>query len=109
MTSSGATQIFEAGFHELNPLWRELTSVLVAGVRIERTSLWLMRPGGLPAVFPRLKWSAYKDLNFGPPAPKAGALPGCAIRRKNTWHPLKESNFQPLVLETNALPVELKG
>ena len=27
------------------------------------------------------KWSVYKDLNLGPPAPKAGALPGCATHR----------------------------
>ena len=26
-------------------------------------------------------WSEYKDSNLGPPAPKAGALPGCATLR----------------------------
>jgi hypothetical protein len=25
--------------------------------------------------------SGYQDLNLGPPAPKAGALPGCATSR----------------------------
>jgi hypothetical protein len=29
------------------------------------------------------KWSEYKDSNLGPPAPKAGALPGCATLRRN--------------------------
>ncbi len=27
-------------------------------------------------------WSEYKDSNLGPPAPKAGALPGCATLRR---------------------------
>ena len=27
-------------------------------------------------------WSEYKDSNLGPSAPKADALPGCAILRK---------------------------
>jgi hypothetical protein len=26
-------------------------------------------------------WSGRRDLNSGPPAPKAGALPGCATPR----------------------------
>ena len=26
--------------------------------------------------------SGYQDSNLGPPAPKAGALPGCATSRK---------------------------
>jgi hypothetical protein len=29
----------------------------------------------------QIYWSEYEDLNLGPPAPKAGALPGCAILR----------------------------
>ena len=29
-----------------------------------------------------LDWSEYKDSNLGPPAPKAGALPGCATLRE---------------------------
>jgi hypothetical protein len=29
------------------------------------------------------KWSGHADLNCGPPAPKAGALPGCAMPRQN--------------------------
>src|SRR4051812_26552582 len=28
------------------------------------------------------KWSGREDLNFRPPAPKAGALPGCATPRQ---------------------------
>jgi hypothetical protein len=31
-----------------------------------------------------LYWSEYKDSNLGPPAPKAGALPGCATLRKES-------------------------
>ncbi len=31
------------------------------------------------------KWSEYKDSNLGPPAPKAGALPGCATLRRNRY------------------------
>ena len=30
------------------------------------------------------KWSGQQDLNLRPPAPKAGALPGCAMPRKKT-------------------------
>ena len=40
-----------------------------------------------------LRWSGQQDLNLRPPAPKAGALPGCAMPRefelyilKNTMH-----------------------
>ena len=29
-----------------------------------------------------LNWSEYKDSNLGPPGPKPGALPSCAILRK---------------------------
>jgi hypothetical protein len=29
----------------------------------------------------RKDWSGRRDLNSGPPAPKAGALPGCATPR----------------------------
>ena len=29
--------------------------------------------------------SGYQDSNLGPPAPKAGALPGCATSRKCDW------------------------
>ncbi len=28
--------------------------------------------------------SGHQDLNLGPPAPKAGALPGCATPRKTS-------------------------
>jgi hypothetical protein len=31
-----------------------------------------------------LKWSGREDLNLRPPAPKAGALPGCATPRQNS-------------------------
>ena len=30
------------------------------------------------------RWSGREDLNFRPPAPKAGALPGCATPRQMT-------------------------
>ena len=30
---------------------------------------------------PQKRWSGRRDLNSGPPAPKAGALPGCATPR----------------------------
>src|SRR5712664_4675966 len=30
-------------------------------------------------------WSGRRDLNSGPPAPKAGALPGCATPRHSTF------------------------
>src|SRR5579859_4250410 len=30
-----------------------------------------------------MDWSGRADLNRGPPAPKAGALPGCATPRQN--------------------------
>ena len=30
-------------------------------------------------------WSEYKDSNLGPPAPKAGALPGCATLRDHNY------------------------
>jgi hypothetical protein len=42
--------------------------------KIARDWLWL-----------KIGWSAYKDSNLGPPAPKAGALPGCATRRQSVF------------------------
>jgi hypothetical protein len=30
-------------------------------------------------------WSGHEDSNLGPPAPKAGALPGCAMPRLLIW------------------------
>ena len=30
---------------------------------------------------PTLNWSEYEGSNLGPPGPKPGALPGCAILR----------------------------
>ncbi len=35
--------------------------------------------------YTKRKWSEYKDSNLGPPAPKAGALPGCATLRRNRY------------------------
>jgi hypothetical protein len=35
-----------------------------------------------------LNWSGHPDLNWRPPAPKAGALPGCAMPRHS-----KEPSF----------------
>src|SRR5215471_11178742 len=31
----------------------------------------------------KLRWSGREDLNLRPPAPKAGALPGCATPRRH--------------------------
>ncbi len=33
--------------------------------------------------FIQFNWSGQQDLNLRPPAPKAGALPGCAMPRKD--------------------------
>ena len=33
-----------------------------------------------------MNWSGRRDLNSGPPAPKAGALPGCATPRHEVHH-----------------------
>ena len=50
-----------------------------------------------------LNWSEYKDSNLGPPGPKPGALPSCAILRKLA----KVNGFEPLILdlESNVLPL----
>ncbi|GEM_PF-3941387 len=37
-------------------------------------------------------WSGHQDLNLGPPAPKAGALPGCATPRNAV-----KAGFEPAV------------
>src|SRR6187431_2117272 len=39
--------------------------------------------------------SGYQDSNLGPPAPKAGALPGCATSRKNYLFVLLQDLFGP--------------
>ena len=46
-----------------------------------RTSGW---PRMSCFVKPVSKWSGREDLNLRPPAPKAGALPGCATPRQKT-------------------------
>src|SRR5216683_7622616 len=49
---------------------------------------------------PRKKWSGRRDLNSGPPAPKAGALPGCATPRhevRNDYKTLPNENVAPPV------------
>src|SRR5471032_850041 len=47
-----------------------------------------------------LKWSGRPDLNRGPPAPKAGALPGCATPRHNCS---TDSKPLPKLAKTRAL------
>src|SRR5580704_5690455 len=42
---------------------------------------WKRRIERNEAHFKTSKWSGRADLNRGPPAPKAGALPGCATPR----------------------------
>jgi hypothetical protein len=51
-------------------------------------------------------WSGREDLNFRPPAPKAGALPGCATPRQLTralprW---LTAAFSSRVISPNVLP-----
>src|SRR5438132_1874126 len=44
-----------------------------------------MTPKFIPhpsALIPHVNWSGREDLNLRPPAPKAGALPGCATPRR---------------------------
>ena len=53
-------------------------SIQLSYGQIAGVSLWLNRE----------KWSEYKDSNLGPPAPKAGALPGCATLRRNQYSTL---------------------
>ena len=51
-------------------------------------------------------WEQDPDLNRGPRGYEPRALPGCAILLC-VWRVGQESNLQPAVLETAALPVEL--
>ncbi len=37
-----------------------------------------------PLSYGHICWSEQQDLNLRPPAPKAGALPGCAMLRRNS-------------------------
>jgi hypothetical protein len=50
----------------------------------------------------RKDWSGRRDLNSGPPAPKAGALPGCATPRLKCFmiirHPHEMSRTGRLVV-----------
>src|SRR5438874_398148 len=43
----------------------------------------LRRRSRYPREWQRVNWSGREDLNLRPPAPKAGALPGCATPRLN--------------------------
>lgn len=63
-------------------------------------------------------WSERKDSNLRPPAPKAGALPGCATLRKKTravacagagnlWGERWDLNPRPPGPQPGALPTEL--
>jgi hypothetical protein len=47
-----------------------------AGLEVFNQAAWTVRVG--------LDWSGREDLNLRPPAPKAGALPGCATPRHST-------------------------
>ena len=42
---------------------------------------WWLVHHRLGTTWKPLNWSEYKDSNLGPPRPKRGALPGCAILR----------------------------
>ncbi len=42
-------------------------------------------PFGITYSIYRFIWSEHKDSNLGPPAPKAGALPDCAILRNEVY------------------------
>src|SRR5277367_1999214 len=61
---------------------------------------------GVKNIFYKLKkirkilWSGRPDSNRGPPAPKAGALPGCATPRhevRNDYKALPNGNLAPPV------------
>jgi len=56
----------------------ELWAVGIAGL-IQR---YCEMKNGLSMTTRFFNWSEYKDSNLGPPAPKAGALPGCATLRR---------------------------
>src|SRR5215467_8680411 len=80
-----------------------MEGVTLRAIRLEITRL----PGRLYEVSGFLKgrttvyavrkiWSGRPDLNRGPPAPKAGALPGCATPRQELHYDFKTlSNFAP--------------
>ena len=53
---------------------------------------------------PSKSWSGRPDLNWGPPAPKAGALPGCATPR-----PTGESTARFPQVSTRATPSPVSG
>jgi hypothetical protein len=60
-----------------------LKSVLL-NCSTDGVSLWPVYRKPFDLIFERAKseeWSGRADLNRGPPAPKAGALPGCATPR----------------------------
>src|SRR6266404_2419414 len=60
---------------------KRLTQIDLLSARIPQMGV------GVNGAFNKLKktremfWSGRRDLNSGPPAPKAGALPGCATTR----------------------------
>ncbi len=53
------------------------------GIRtpVARMKTWYPRPLDDEGTGEILQWSGCPDLNRGPPAPKAGALPNCATAR----------------------------
>src|SRR3569833_624941 len=59
-------------------------------------------------------WSGRQDLNLRHPAPKAGALPGCATPRPfssrgGPWWARQDSNLRPDRYERPALTAELQA
>ena len=66
-----------------------LKSVLL-NCATDGVNLWPTYRKPFDLIFQRAKneeWSGREDLNLRPPAPKAGALPGCATPRRNRGRP----------------------
>ncbi len=53
----------------------------VLGTALKYRMVRLRRKACYPREWQRVSWSGREDLNLRPPAPKAGALPGCATPR----------------------------
>lgn len=77
------------------------------GSRTPKT--WLLRPVRIPIPSPGQNyWSEYKDLNLGPHAPKASALPDWATLRNKLWCGWWDSNPHALrhqLLRLTCLPI----
>ncbi len=68
------------GFEPATPRWRVLCQFCVNGQR---------KRGHPIARLARKEWSGRPDSNRGLPAPKAGALPGCATPRQEGDYPTR--------------------